>query len=361
MTTATRHARRRPHQRGARGRSRGAVEPRRRRRHDDGRAPRRSRAAHPGRAPAARPRRGDDLPQPTAVRAQGGPLALPPHLRLRHGDLHELRAWTSCSPRRPTSSIRTVTPACGCRPGPLGEVLEGASRPGHFDGVLTVVGKLLHLTAARSAYFGQKDAQQLLLIRRMVRDLDFPVDVVSVPTVREGDGLAMSSRNMYLTASDREVALCLSRALRAGAEAAAFGPSAVRRAAREVLRRGTPRARRLPRPRPPAHARRRAGVVPRARRCSPSPPGWAPPGSSTTLLCSSDPAGVCSTSSPTCPTPAPTCDRRYAARTRVAAASPHRSSARVDHQRRRRRRRLGHRRAHLCPPAAASGSTGCSW
>ncbi len=119
--------------------------------------------------------------------------------------------------------------------GPLGAVLEGASRPGHFDGVVTVVGKLLHLTGARSAYFGQKDAQQLLLIRRMVRDLDFPVDVVSVPTVREADGLAMSSRNTYLTASDREVALCLSRALRAGGEAATYGPSAVRRAAREVL------------------------------------------------------------------------------------------------------------------------------
>ncbi len=119
--------------------------------------------------------------------------------------------------------------------GPLGAVLEGASRPGHFDGVVTVVGKLLHLTGARSAYFGQKDAQQLLLIRRMVRDLDFPVDVVSVPTVREPDGLAMSSRNMYLTDSDREVALCLSRALRAGGEAAPYGPSAIRRAAREVL------------------------------------------------------------------------------------------------------------------------------
>jgi len=119
--------------------------------------------------------------------------------------------------------------------GPLGEVLDGASRPGHFDGVLTVVGKLLHLTAAHSAYFGQKDAQQLLLIRRMVRDIDFPVDVVSVPTVREHDGLAMSSRNMYLTASDRETALCLSRALWAGGDAAAFGPSAIRRAAREVL------------------------------------------------------------------------------------------------------------------------------
>jgi pantoate--beta-alanine ligase len=119
--------------------------------------------------------------------------------------------------------------------GPLGNVLEGQARPGHFDGVLTVVGKLLHLTGADRAYYGQKDAQQLLLIRRMARDLDFSVQVVSVPTVREADGLAMSSRNMYLTESDRETALCLSRALRAGASAAAEGPSAVRRAARVVV------------------------------------------------------------------------------------------------------------------------------
>lgn len=119
--------------------------------------------------------------------------------------------------------------------GPIGDVLEGHSRPGHFDGVLTVVGKLLHLTRAELAYFGQKDAQQLLLIRQMVRDLDFPVEVVAVPTVREPDGLAMSSRNMYLSPSDREAALCLSRALRAGAAAAPEGPSAVRRAARAVL------------------------------------------------------------------------------------------------------------------------------
>ncbi len=119
--------------------------------------------------------------------------------------------------------------------GPLGMVLEGQSRPGHFDGMLTVVAKLLHLSGARTAYFGQKDAQQLLLIRRMVKDLDFPVEVVAVPTVREPDGLAMSSRNTYLTQSDREVALCLSRALQVGADAAVFGPSAIRRAAREVL------------------------------------------------------------------------------------------------------------------------------
>jgi pantoate--beta-alanine ligase len=117
----------------------------------------------------------------------------------------------------------------------LGDRLEGASRPGHFDGVLTVVAKLLHLTRADLAFFGQKDAQQLLMIRRMVRDLDFSCRIVAVPTVREPDGLALSSRNMYLSEFDREAALALSRSLVAGAAASAEGASAVRRAAREVL------------------------------------------------------------------------------------------------------------------------------
>ena len=100
--------------------------------------------------------------------------------------------------------------------GPVGDVLEGASRPGHFDGVLTVVCKLLHLVRPDVALFGQKDAQQLAAIRRMVGDLDLPVEVVAVQTVREPDGLALSSRNRYLSDDQRRAALVLSRALRTG-------------------------------------------------------------------------------------------------------------------------------------------------
>jgi pantoate--beta-alanine ligase len=97
--------------------------------------------------------------------------------------------------------------------GAIGDGFEGASRPGHFDGVLTVVLKLLHLTAPDVALFGQKDAQQLAAIRRMVDDLDVPVEVLAVPTVREPDGLALSSRNRDLSDDERQAALVLSRAL----------------------------------------------------------------------------------------------------------------------------------------------------
>jgi pantoate--beta-alanine ligase len=114
-------------------------------------------------------------------------------------------------------------PAVRVDPGSLGEVLEGASRPGFFHGVLTVVLKLLHLTRPDRAYFGEKDYQQLTLIRAMVRDLDLPIEIDGVPIVREPDGLALSSRNRYLTAPERERALALSRALRAGAVAADAG------------------------------------------------------------------------------------------------------------------------------------------
>ncbi|MCK9795128.1 pantoate--beta-alanine ligase [Isoptericola sp. 4D.3] len=119
--------------------------------------------------------------------------------------------------------------------GRVGEVLEGESRPGHLDGVLTVVLKLMHLTRPDVALFGEKDAQQLLAVRRMVRDLDVDVEVLGVPTVREADGLAMSSRNAYLSDDERASALALSRALRAGAEAADGGAPAVLETASGIL------------------------------------------------------------------------------------------------------------------------------
>lgn len=107
-------------------------------------------------------------------------------------------------------------PAVTVDPGPVGTILEGAIRPGHFAGMLTIVLKLFNVVAPDVAVFGRKDAQQAFLVRRMVRELDVPVEIVIAPSVREEDGLAMSSRNVYLDAAMRTSAAALPRALAAG-------------------------------------------------------------------------------------------------------------------------------------------------
>lgn len=123
-------------------------------------------------------------------------------------------------------------------PGSLGEVLEGPSRPGHFSAMATVVTKLLSIAGSCRAYFGEKDFQQLAVVRRLVADLDLPVEVVGCPTVREEDGVAMSSRNRRLGASERQAATALLRALLEGAGTVARGERAgatVARAMASVL------------------------------------------------------------------------------------------------------------------------------
>ena len=172
-------------------------------------------ASGPGRV-----RRGRDEPlrQPDPVRARRGPRPLPARRGARPASWPPRRASTSSTRRRSRTSIPDGFATHVAVDGDLTEVLDGdRSRrgPEHFRGVTTVVAKLFNSVGPDVAYFGQKDAQQAAVIRRMVRDLDFPLRIEVLPTVREPDGLAMSSRNAYLDPSERQRATALSRALRA--------------------------------------------------------------------------------------------------------------------------------------------------
>jgi pantoate--beta-alanine ligase len=156
--------------------------------------------------------------------------------RTLDADLEQLRSEGVDIAFTPTANdMYPEGPRTTVVPGPLGAELEGASRPTHFAGMLTVVCKLLQIVRPDRAYFGEKDYQQLVLIRQMADDLNFDTRIVGSPIVREADGLAMSSRNRYLSADEREQAGALSAALLAGMYSAAKGSAAALDAARAVL------------------------------------------------------------------------------------------------------------------------------
>jgi len=137
-----------------------------------------------------------------------------------------------------TSAMYPTEPLVRVSPGPMADTLEGAARRGHFAGVLTVVAKLFHIVEPDIAVFGRKDFQQAMLVRRLAADLDFGLEIDVAPTVRELDGLALSSRNTYLKSDDRRAALALSRALRAVEQAWRGGeadPKALARRGMDVL------------------------------------------------------------------------------------------------------------------------------
>ncbi|HEY1842643.1 MAG TPA: pantoate--beta-alanine ligase [Mycobacterium sp.] len=157
------------------------------------------------------------------------PRILEDDLALLRGEGVEIAFTPSTAAMYPDGPRTTVYP------GPLGSELEGAARPTHFAGMLTVVLKLLQIVAPDRIFFGEKDYQQLVLVRQMAADLNVDVQVVGVPIMRETDGLAMSSRNRYLSAAQRELAGFLSAALLAGSHAAAGGADDALRAARAVL------------------------------------------------------------------------------------------------------------------------------